>query len=126
MESFRNNPDGCIDSHYPDQSVHINKTSAEVLTLLTDFLVSRLQPRVKTVQNTSSLGFYLGKNHSVCHRPESKSTKVKEPYTSDVNVLCPVSTLFWLKNDESNDHRVFFSLQEGCRPNQKHASVHAL
>ena len=35
MESFRNCPD--IDRHYPDQSVHINKTSAEVLTVLTDF-----------------------------------------------------------------------------------------
>ena len=35
MESFRNCPD--IDCHYPDQSVHINKTSAEVLTVLTDF-----------------------------------------------------------------------------------------
>ena len=33
--SFRNCPD--IDRHYPDQSVHINKTSAEVLTVLTDF-----------------------------------------------------------------------------------------
>ena len=35
LESFRNCPD--IDRHYQNQSVHINKTAAEVLTVLTDF-----------------------------------------------------------------------------------------
>ena len=59
------------------------------------------------------------------NKPKVKSNEVKESDASEVNVFCPISKLSRSQNDESHDSRVFFSIQEGGRPKQKHAIVEA-